>query len=109
MKKATIALSLVALAVFSLLGHRLRAAGPGTAQTYEYGTLRWDGKEHTHFVRPSGQVEFLGPLLTKVERPDKADERALLLTIAVNAIAQQGFEVVCASSDTIVFKRPLNR
>lgn len=108
MKTTTRLLSMLALALLALLGLRLGSAAPATLHTYEYAILRWDGKEHTHFIRPNGQVEFLGPLLLKVQRPDKVDERALLLTLAINAVALQGFEVVSATPEMILFKRPLN-
>lgn len=95
-----------AIAGTLLLAGRLRAADdkPGF-QSFEYATIRWAGKENTHFVRPNGQVEMLGPLLTKAKRPDRVDERAYLMNIAMNAAAREGFEFAGMTDNSIVMRR----
>jgi hypothetical protein len=76
-------------------------------QTYEYATIRWEGRDRTHLVRPNGQVEFLGPLLAQAGRPNKSNERAVLMTIAINAVAREGYEVAAMTDNTIVLRRAL--
>ena len=49
----------------------------------EYVTIRWAGKENTHIVRPGGEVEFIGHELRKVQRPDRVDERAFFMNLAM--------------------------
>jgi hypothetical protein len=71
--------------------------------------IRWAGKDNTHVVRPNGQVEVLGSLLAQVNRPDKADERALLLTVAMNAVAKEGYEFAGMTTDAIVMRRAVAR
>ena len=107
-------LLIVIVAVGSLLGGliitRLWAADDKpTFQTFEYATLRWAGKEHTHLIRPNGQVEMLGPLLSQVKRPDRTDERTLLMNIAMNAVAREGYELASMTEDVIVMKRAIGR
>ena len=78
-------------------------------QTYEYATIRWSGRENTHLVRPSGKVEVLGPILNKVQRPDRVDDRTFYMSIAMNAVAKEGFEFAGMTSDEIVMKRSVAR
>jgi len=78
-------------------------------QTYEYATIRWAGRENTHLIRPNGKVEFLGPILAKVPRPDRTDDRAFFMNLAMNAVAKEGFEFVGMTPDEIVMKRSLSR
>ena len=92
-----------------LLANKLLAAETPSFQTTEYGTIRWGGRDNTHFIRPNGKVEFLGPILTKVSRPDRADERAFYMSLAINAVAREGFELAGMTSDEVVMKRPVSR
>jgi len=85
---------------------RPRAGEPQTFQKFEFATIRWDGRDNTHMVRPDGRVELLASLLARVKRPDRADDRAFYLNIAVNAAATEGFDVAAATSDTILLRRP---
>jgi hypothetical protein len=102
---------LVICAALSLLAgvhfFRSDAAAPTAFQRYEHATIRWKGEDDTHLVRPNGQVEFLGALLRRVQRPDKTDSQAFFMNIALNAIAQEGFELVAMSSDEMVLRRPV--
>lgn len=97
------------LATMIVLTARLWTAETTTFQTYEYATIRWSGRENTHFIRANGKVEMLGSLLTKVPRPDRVDERAFYLNLAMNAVAKEGYELAWAGNDTIIMKRPINR
>jgi hypothetical protein len=97
-----------------LLGWGVFMAGSKAAegvpfQTYEYATIRWAGRENTHLIRPNGKVEFLGPILTKIPRPDRTDERAFYMNVAMNAAAKEGFEFAGMTHDEIVMKRPVSR
>ena len=110
MKRIALFISLcVCLATMVLLATKLWAAETTTFQTYEYGTIRWSGKENTHFIRANGKVEMLGPILTRVPRPDRVDERAFYLNIAMNAVAKEGYELASANNDLIIMKRPISR
>ena len=86
-----------------------KAADASGFQNYEYATIRWGGRENTHLIRPSGKVEMLGPLLNKVQRPDRTDDLTFYLSIAMNAVAKEGFEFAGMTSDEIVMKRQLAR
>ncbi len=88
---------------------QVAAADPGGFQTFEYATIRWGGRENTHLIRPSGKVEILGPLLTKIQRPDRTDERSFYMSVAMNAVAKEGFEFVGMTPDEIVMKRAVAR
>ena len=103
-------LAVIALFVLAFLTlSRPRAAVSDPFQRYEFATIRWAGRENTHVIRPNSQVEFLGPLLNKVQRPDRADERSFYMAVAMNAVAKEGFEVACMTPDEIVMKRPVGR
>jgi hypothetical protein len=66
---------------------------------YEYVTVRWAGRENTHLIRPGGKVEFIGFELRKMPRPDRADERSFYLSVAMNGLAREGYEVAAMTSD----------
>ena len=76
---------------------------------YEYATIRWSGRDNTHIIRPGGHVEFIGPELRKMVRPDRADERSFYLNIAMNGLTKDGFEFAGLSNDDIVMKRVIRR
>jgi hypothetical protein len=109
-KTITIVLIAISCVLVGLLRTRLWAADDKpTFQTFEYATLRWAGKENTHLIRPNGQVELLGPILSRIKRPDRTDERALLMNIAMNAVAREGYELASMTDDIIVMKRAVGR
>ena len=95
--------------VIGFFAAKLFAGESSSFQTFEYGTIRWAGRENTHFIRPNSSVEMLGPILAKVQRPDRVDERTFYMSIAINAVAREGFEVCTMTSDEIVLKRPAVR
>src|SRR5947207_9365576 len=72
--------------------HFARAAETTPFQTFEYITIRWGGRDNTHLIRANGKVEMLGSLLNTVARPDRVDDRAFYLNIAMNAAAKEGYE-----------------
>ncbi|MSU62296.1 MAG: hypothetical protein EXS31_07855 [Pedosphaera sp.] len=86
-----------------------RGADNGAFQSYEYATIRWGGRENTHLIRPSGKVEMLGPLLARVQRPDRTDDRTFYMNVAMNAAAKEGYEFAGMTNDEIVMKRPVAR
>ena len=99
----------VATVILFLFLQMGRAAEPRTFQTYEYATIRWAGREHTHLIRPSGQIEMLAPLLMPIKRQDRVEERTYLMNIALNAVAKEGFELASATPDEIILRRATNR
>jgi hypothetical protein len=88
---------------------KLLAAEDDTFRVAEYGTIRWAGRENTYFVRPNGKVDSLGPILTKVSRPDRVDERAYFMNVAINAVAREGFEVAALAPDEVLVRRNVQR
>jgi hypothetical protein len=76
---------------------------------YEYATIRWAGRDNTHVVRPGGQVEVLGAELRKVLKPDRADDRAFYMNLAMNGLAKEGYEFAGMDSDDIIMRRAINR
>ena len=82
-----------------------RAAEGGAFQKYEYVTILWGGRDNTHLIRSNGKVEMLGTLLNRVTRPDRVDDRAFYMNIAMNSVAKEGYELAGMTSDEIVMKR----
>jgi hypothetical protein len=54
-------------------------------------------------------LPFIGFELRKMPRPDRADERSFYLSVAMNGLAREGYEVAAMTSDDIVMKRPAGR
>lgn len=109
MKKSIFVLLFAAAVVCGVYRFTLKAADSGGFQTFEYATIRWGGRENTHLIRPSGKVEMLGPLLTKLQRSDRVDDRAFYMNAALNAVAKEGFEFAGMTPDEIVMKRAVAR
>jgi hypothetical protein len=109
MKTKIAALILAVVTSWAIYHLQVRAADTGTFQTFEYAMIRWGGRENTHLIRPSGKVEVLGPLLNKVQRPDRTDERSFYMTVAMNAVAKEGYEFAGMTSDEILMKRAVAR
>src|SRR5580658_6212463 len=86
-----------------------KASGPVHQQISEYATIRWSGRDNTHVIRPSGQVEFVGAQLAKVKKPERVDDRAFYMNIVMNALAKEGYEFAGISSDEIIMKRPVQQ
>ena len=95
---------LILLLCFACPGFRAVAAEEAT-RPYEYATLRWDGRENAHVIYPNGHVEFLAAKFKGIKKPERADERAFFMNLAVNALAQQGYELAAMTPDDYVFKR----
>lgn len=75
---------------------------------FEYVTIRWGGRDNTCIIRPGGRVDFIGSTLYKeTRRPDRADERSLYLNVAMNRLAQEGYELAAMTSDDIVMRKPM--
>ena len=105
-------LTLVAVAAVAaislLLIPRPQAAGPGPGGTYEYATLRWDGPENPHVIRPDGSVQSTGTQLRDLRVPARTDARAFYMNMVLNALAREGYELVTAvQSDALILRRPV--
>ena len=105
--KQAIVLSLAL--VSTVVAVRLFAAETKPSSGYEYVTIRWAGRDNTHVIRPGGQVEFIGNELRKMPRPDRIDERAFYMNLAMNGLTKEGFEFAGMSSDEIIMKRSYAR
>ena len=108
MKNKTSLFILAALVCTAAYVFTSRAADT-SFRTPEYATIRWGGRENTHLIRANGKVEFLGPILTRVPRPDRVDERAFYMNIALNAAAKEGYELAAMTNDEMLLKRVLPR
>jgi hypothetical protein len=84
---------------------RVHSAVEPITDQFEYVTLRWGGKENTHVIRPSGNVEFLWSQFSKLKRPERADDRSFYMNTALNALAREGYELVSITSDDYILKR----
>ena len=106
MKRSVAVLALVLVTFVCAMSFiKSRAAEGGAFQKYEYVTIRWGGKDNTHLIRSNGKVEMLGPLLNRVARPDRVDDRAFYMNIAMNSVAREGYEFAGMSTDEIIMKR----
>jgi|SRR5690242_20376283 len=92
----------------SLIHSKAADALPQHIQHYEYATIHWDGRDNTHIIRPSGQVEFVRAELEKVKKPNHTDDRAFYMNIVMNGLAKEGYEFAGISNDDIVMKRVVN-
>lgn len=109
MKPKHLAIASITLLLGAIFISRLFAADTQPARTYEYVTIRWGGRDNTHIIRPGGQVEFVGPELRKVPRPDRTDERALYMNVVMNGLTKDGYEFAGMTNDEIVMKRSVSR
>lgn len=102
---AALAALVVACFVFRLTGQ----TGSSSITAYEYATIRWDGRENTALIRPNGKIEPLRPVFQKFKIPEHVDERAFYMTIAINAAAKEGFELVATgNADEWILRRTVN-
>ena len=85
-----------------------RANDTTTTIHTEYVTIRWSGKENIQVIRPGGQVEFIWSQLKSVRRPDRTDERAFYMNVAMNSLAKDGYEFAGLSNDDLIMKRLSN-
>ena len=92
-KTTTIIGALVLLISLGILTSAKSSTNPNAA-SMEYVTLRWDGRDNTHVIRPGGNVEFLGSKFQAVKKPNRTDERSFYMNLAMNALARDGYELV---------------
>ncbi|HEU5071372.1 MAG TPA: hypothetical protein VFV96_13295 [Verrucomicrobiae bacterium] len=107
MKPNKTLLLLTAISIVAFCLFRLPAADVPAAPRFEYVTIRWDGKDNTHIIRPGGQVEHVGVELRKARRPDRVDEHAFYMNLVMNGLAKEGYEFAGMTGDEIVMKRAL--
>ena len=105
MKHTKPILLFAASAVLALCIFRIVAAENHAPSQFEYATIRWDGKDNTHIIRPGGQVEFTGAELRKASKPNRTDERAFYMNLVMNGLTKEGYEFAGMTSDEIVMKR----
>jgi hypothetical protein len=105
--KPILTLTLIALTVFVALW--LIAAEAPTPAHCEYATIRWEGRENTHIIRPGGEVEFVSLEFRKVKKPGRADERAFYMNLVMNGLTKEGYEFADMTNDEIVMKRVVTK
>jgi len=104
------ALSLAGLCLLtSLAAERNTTAEPTSFQVAEFITIRWDGPDNTCVIRPSGKIDKLKQLFGRYPRPDGVDERVYYMTVAMNAVAKEGYEFAGMANDEIVMRRSIPR
>jgi hypothetical protein len=107
MKKPNLLLLVATLTVAVFYYFRMRADEPlATFQTMEFLTIRWEGRENSHVIRPNGKVEKLKSAFDRFPRPTGMDEKSFYLNVAMNAVAKEGYELAAMTNDEIVMKRP---
>jgi len=107
-KKTLCIVVVISIGVFAFL--RMFAAEPKPAfARCEYATIRWAGKDNTHIIRPGGEVEFIGHELRKASKPERADDRAFFMNLAMNGLVKEGYEFVGMNTDEIVMKRLVDK
>ncbi len=104
-KRSVASIGALLLVVSAVLLAQGNAAEERPRELIEYATLRWAGRENTHVIRPSGEVEFIGRQLTKIKKPDRADERSFYMNLALNALAREGYQLVAMTSDDYIVQR----
>jgi hypothetical protein len=106
MKRSLLTGIIAIIALFALISLLTSHAADTPSQgTYEYTTIRWGGRENTHVIRPSGEVEFVGNQLKNLKRPDRADDRSFYMNVVMNGLAREGWELAGMTSDDIVMRR----
>jgi hypothetical protein len=58
-------------------------------------------------IRPGGKTEIIGEQLRSIERPDRVDERAFYLNLAMNGLVKEGYEFAGMTDDLVIMKRPV--
>ncbi len=99
----------VFLLAATVLAAPLAARAQDSSQKYEYITIRWDGVDRMCVIMEEGKVKFVGDDMKSINRPDDTDKRAFYMTIEMNRMAKQGYEVVSLISDEIIMKRAVSR
>lgn len=111
MKTSPYALLLAAVLAAGLLVGSRAASEPQTpppsepVPRFEYVTIRWDGSDNTHLIRPGGQVEHIGAELRRFPRPGRTDDRSFYMNVAVNGLAKEGYEVAAMTENDILLRR----
>jgi len=96
---------LLAVAIGFGFAQVTRGVDENRQQRFEYATIRWGGRDHTHVIRPGSHVEFVGDQLTRLSKPDRADDRAFYMNAVLNAMAKEGYEFAGTSGDDFIVKR----
>ncbi len=106
MRKRTIvvtALALIGLAAAT----QISAFAQSAPARVEYIDIRWDGTDRMCVVYPDGKVVFFWPEVKDIPRPDDANKRAFYLTIEMNRLTKEGYELAGFISDEILMKRTI--
>jgi len=110
MKKLNLCLLTATLTLVAMQLIKLRADEPITFQRVEFATIRWDGRNNTYLIRPNGKVDKFKQVFEMASpRPDGIDERTYYMTIAMNAVAKEGFDFAGMTQEQFVMKRPAMR
>ena len=106
MKNTSILVGIATVILVTVLwGSAPSRASETVVARMEYITLRWDGRDNTHVIRPGGAVECLGPKFKAIKKPDRTDDRSFFMNLALNALAQQGYELVAMTPDDYILRR----
>lgn len=100
-----IASILLILMLGLIISARAADATPTQGHRFEYVTIHWDGRDNTHIILSNGDVKSLGSQLTKISKPNRTDERAFYMNIAINSLAKEGYEFVGIRDNDVIMKR----
>ncbi len=106
MKRNTISAMIVGMLLLAGL-QMLRSGDAPAAGSFEYLSIRWDGRDNTHVIRPGGHCESVGDQLRQMDRPRFVDERAFYLNVVMNGLVKEGYEFAGMTDDIIVMRRLL--
>ena len=56
-------------------------------------------------MRPGGKVEFVGPQLRGVTKPDRTDDRSFYMNVVMNGLSKEGWDFAGMTPDDIIMKR----
>lgn len=111
MKKTSLILLLLLLicSTSALWVVNLHATDLNSTQVAEFITIRWQGRNDTKAILPSGKIENLKALFDRAPKPEGIDERAYYMNIAINAFAKVGYDFAGMNNDEIIMRRKIEK
>src|SRR5262245_19019397 len=103
MKKTLIVIGIVSV-IACLYTIPRSGAQTGAAPRWEYAMVKWDGPDKMQYITP-GKFEYVRMYDQGLARPKDAQEEEFCLTMAVNKMAQEGWDPINLDSRRILFRR----
>ena len=105
MKK--IAITYIAAGILLIAGIALAQDKPVTAQTYEYGMIKWDGPDKVQIITPE-KTEYIRVFKSGVTLPDNIHDEEFCDMWAMNRVAKDGWESVMVHATRILIRRQIS-